>query len=78
MFVEKTHGDTMLPHLSLVRSVQAISGSLIKGPLAGRALNGITKGAKDQMEKGGEDPYLQVFPTHLNLSPGKEVHLGNP
>lgn len=47
LFVEKTHGDTMLPHLSLVRSVQAISGSLIKGPLAGRALNGITKGAKD-------------------------------
>ena len=68
LFVEKTHGDTMLPHLSLVRSVQAISGSLIKGPLAERVLNGITKGAKDD---GGGDK--QIWHGAVMACPDKKL-----
>jgi hypothetical protein len=34
LFIEKTHGETLLPHLSNVRSVQAISGTLVKGAIS--------------------------------------------
>ena len=52
LFVEKTHGEQLLPHLSTVRSVQAVSGSLLKGPAAPELLGDVGAG---RVEGGGDE-----------------------
>jgi iron only hydrogenase large subunit-like protein len=48
LFMEKTHGSTLLPHLSRVQSVQGISGTLVKGLDDGRSAALIGCGAATQ------------------------------